>query len=431
MDCGPDGRHSWGNIVTSIVQKWFAITLWKRIAAALVLGAIVGLIAGDSITAIQWVGDLFIRLIRMLVVPLVFVTLVAGVVAMDDPKRLGSIGIKAFGLYLVTTLFAIIIGIVVTSIIRPGIGVKLVGIAPKGFEGEVSLTERMLSIVPENPFAAFAQGDVLAIIFFAIMVGAGILMAGEKAKTLGNLFEGAAEVMLKITHIVMECAPFGVFALIAVVMGTAGVSTFLNIFLLAITVYLGCFLHMLLVHGPLVRFAGRLKIVPFFKGIVDAQLVAYSTSSSSGTLPVSLSCAEHNLGIKGPVASSILPLGATVNMDGTALYVAAVTIFAAQIFGIDLNFYDYAMIALTTTLVSVGTASVPSASLFLLTVVLGTIGVTNEQTALIVGFIFPFDRILDMMRTVVNVTGDLAVATTVARMEDEIDVDVYYKEAVE
>ncbi|AKM06558.1 dicarboxylate/amino acid:cation symporter [Pelagerythrobacter marensis] len=412
-------------MIRSLASRWFAIVLWKRILVALVLGALAGLALGESAEQIRWIGDLFIRMIRMLIVPLVFVTLVSGVIAMKDPKRLGSIGSKAIALYLGTTFFAIVIGIGLALLFRPGVGIDLSGAEATTLQEAGSLADRLLGIVPENPFAAFAEGNVLAVIFFAIMVGAGLIMAAERGQPLARVFESGSETMLKVTAIVMEFAPFGVFALVAWVMGTVGPGTFLNVFLLAIAVYLGCFLHMLIVHGAIVKFFARLPVLPFYRGVREPQLVAYSTSSSSATLPASLSAAEHNLGIKPPVASSVLPLGATINMDGTALYVALISIFAAQAFGVPLDLFDYLLIGLTTTLVSVGTASVPSASLFLMAAVLNVIGMSAAQTAIVVGFILPFDRILDMMRTVANVTGDLAVATVVAVWEDEIDRDTY------
>lgn len=412
-------------MIRSLARRWFAIVLWKRILAALVLGALAGLVLGQAAEQIKWIGDLFIRMIRMLIVPLVFVTLVAGVTAMKDPKRLGSIGGKAIALYLGTTFFAIVIGIILALIFQPGEGIDLSGAEAMTVGEPGSLADRLLGIVPENPFAAFAEGNVLAVIFFAIMVGAGLILAAERGKPLADLFDAGSETMLKVTGIVMEVAPFGVFALVAWVMGTVGPGTFLNVFLLAVAVYLGCFLQMLLVHGAIVKFFARLPVLPFFRGVREPQLVAYSTSSSSATLPASLSAAEHNLGIQPPVASSVLPLGATVNMDGTALYVAMISIFAAQAFGVPLDVFDYLLIGLTTTLVSVGTASVPSASLFLMAAVLDVIGMSAAQTAIVVGFILPFDRILDMMRTVANVTGDLAVATVVATWEGEIDRETY------
>ena len=394
---------------------WFETVLWKRILIALVFGGIVGALVGDSIVSISWVGALFVRLIKMLIVPLVFVTLVSGVVSMHDPKRLGSIGGRAIILYLGTTLAAIAVGLVLAVIVRPGVGIDLSSASPAEFQASIDLKERLLSIVPVNPFAAFAQADLLAIIFFALLTGAGLLLIGEKGRPLADNFDSATELMLKITGLVMEVAPFGVFALVAVVMGTTGPQTFVYLFLLSIVVLVGCALQIFVTQVLLLKLLARLPILPFLRGVREAQLVAFSTSSSSATLPASLSAAEHNLGIKPAVASSVLPLGATINMDGTALYVGVVTVFSAQAFGIPLDLSDYVLIGLTTTLVSVGTASVPSASLFLLAVVLESVGMSPAQTALVVGFILPFDRLLDMTRTVVNVTGDLCVATIVAR----------------
>mgnify|MGYP003676033641 FL=1 len=410
---------------------WFETVLWKRILIALVLGGIVGALVGDSIVSISWVGALFVRLIKMLIVPLVFVTLVSGVVSMHDPKRLGSIGGRAIILYLGTTLAAIAVGLVLAVIVRPGVGIDLSSSSPAEFQASIDLKERLLSIVPLNPFAAFAQADLLAIIFFALLTGAGLLLIGEKGRPLADNFDSATELMLKITGLVMEVAPFGVFALVAVVMGTTGPQTFVYLFLLSIVVLVGCALQIFVTQVLLLKLLARLPVLPFLRGVREAQLVAFSTSSSSATLPASLSAAEHNLGIKPAVASSVLPLGATINMDGTALYVGVVTVFSAQAFGIPLDLSDYVLIGLTTTLVSVGTASVPSASLFLLAVVLESVGMSPAQTALVVGFILPFDRLLDMTRTVVNVTGDLCVATIVARWEGEIDTDVYKARPVE
>ena len=414
-----------------MLKTWFGIKLWKRILFALVLGIIVGLVWGEGAANIKWIGDVFIRLIRMLVVPLIFTTLVAGVVAMGDPKKLGSIGIKAVALYLATTALAISIGLFLGAVLRPGDGVDLSTATSQKLAPTQSLADRLFDIIPDNPVAALARGDVLAIILFAILFGIGILLAKEKAQALGVIIDGAAETMLKITHIVMEVAPFGVFALIAAVTGTKGLAALASVVTLALAVYLGCILHMLIVHGGLIRFVLRLPAGMFFRGVLDAQLVAYSTSSSSATLPVTMSVAEENLGIKTPVASSVLPLGATINMDGTALYVGIVSVFAAQAFGIDLSLVDYGLIAVSTTLVSIGTASVPSASLFLLTAVLGVIGIGEAQTALVVGFLLPFDRPLDMMRTVANVTGDLAVATSVAKWEGELDEAAFRTKPVE
>jgi len=227
--------------------------------------------------------------------------------------------------------------------------------------------------------------------------------------------------VLKIAHLVMQLAPYGVLSLIAWVSGTMGIAALQNLFVLTVILYAGCLIHMIFVYGGLIRVVAGLPLGNFFKGIIDAQAVAYSTSSSSATLPVTLQCVQKNLGVKKTVASSVLPLGATINMDGTALYLGIVALFSAQIFGVQLSFADYFLIAMTATLTSIGTAGIPSASLFLLATVLSVIGITDAQTALIVGFVLPFDRILDMARTVVNITGDATVSVLVAKSEGELD----------
>ena len=412
--------------VEKSMRKWFEIALWKRILVALILGVIVGMIWGPGSESIVWIGDLFIRLIRMVVVPLVFVTLVAGVVSMGDPSKLGSLGVKTLAIYMLTTLVAICIGLFLAATLQPGIGVDLSAAVPGQVQEPIALSDRLMSIVPANPIAALAEGNILAIIFFALLVGISLLTIGDKGKPLADLMVASTEVMLKITHWVMEVAPFGVFALIAWVSGTQGVAALLDVVTLALAVVIGCFAHMIFMHGFIImRFMLKLSPVMFFRGARDAMLVAFSTSSSSATLPVSMSVAEKNLGIKPIVASTVLPLGATINMDGTALYVGIVSVFAAQAFGIDLSLADYVLIAGSTTLVSIGTAAVPGASIFLMAAVMETIGITPEQIAVVIGFILPFDRPLDMLRTVVNVGGDLSVSTAVANWEGEFDANKF------
>lgn len=397
----------------------------------LLLGIVFGALAGEGATAISWVGDIFINLIRMIVVPLVFVTLVSGVIAMGDPKRLGSLGIKTLVLYMGTTLVAITIGLTIASIVQPGIGVDISGAEAKALPPAKSLEERLLGIIPRNPIAAIADGDMLAIIFFALMLGAGILLSGDKGKPLAKLFDSGSEAMLKVTHLVMEVAPFGVFALIAKVVGTGGVGQLLTVVPLAGAMIGACILHVVITHGAIMKFLLNLPPSRFFRDITGAQLVAFSTSSSSGTLPVTMAVAEENLGVKPVVASSVLPLGATINMDGSGIYVGILAVFAAQVLGVPLGLEQYLLIALAATLVSIGTAAVPSASLFLLATVMGVIGIEDAQTFLIVGFVFPFDRPLDMIRTVVNVTGDLSVSTAVAKWEGEFDEDTFRRPPVE
>ncbi len=415
------------------MSGWFGIALWKRVLGALVLGVIVGTILtqvmGSAEAAaflesyVKPVGDLFIRLIRMLIVPLILTTLIAGVVALGEPARLGTIGLKTIALYLFTTFFANVIGIIYGLIFRPGVGADLAGAdaVPVDTSAAPSMVDRLLAIVPMNPIAALADGDVLAIIFFAILVGVGILMAGKAGKLVGDFFTQASEVVLKVTHIVMEVAPFGVFALVAFTTADQGINALISIALLIGTVYLGLLTHAVIVYGGIIRFVLNLPVMNFFRGILDAIAVAFSTASSSATLPVTIANVSENLGVKKSVAGSVLPLGATINMDGTALYLGVLALFTAQAFGIELSFMNYVLIAVTAAAVSVGAAGIPSASLFLLATVLSTFGVPPEQIAIIVGFILPVDRIMDMARTALNVTGDATVATAVAKWEGELD----------
>ena len=407
------------------MRLWFGIPLWVRILAGLVAGAITGFAVGPEIASIGWMGDVFVRLIRMLVAPLVFIILASGVAAMGDVRQLGSVGWKTIALYVLTTFVAVWIGLGIGTALQPGLGAELAGVTAREIATPRPASEILINIIPLNPVQAIAAGDTLAIIFFAILVGVGCLIAGEQGKPLANVLASASEVMLRIVGIVMETAPFGVFALIAVVTGTQGMATFINIAQLALCVVIGAAAQTLLTHGFLVRVLAWLPLIPFYRGVADAIMVGFSTSSSSATLPVAIRVAEENLGIKPTISSTVLPLGATIGMDGTAMYIALLTMFSVQAFGVELQPMQYLIIAGMTTIVAMGVAPVPSGSLFVFAAVLGAIGIPVEQAALVVGLILPFDRPLDMMRTVPNVTCDLAVATVVARSEGEIDVAEY------
>lgn len=415
----------------------------------LALGVILGLalrygIGTDNASSLATIwfkpfGDAFVSLIRMLVVPLIFTTLVAGVTAMGDPARLGSLGGRALLMYMLTTWIAVSIGLVIGTIIQPGAGFDVSNIPASELasaqdklaanDANLGLTERLVGIIPTNPIASFANGDVLQIIFFAIFIGIGCLMAGDQGRPLASIIESGADVMMKITQIVMEAAPFGVLALMTWVMATQGLSVFVVLGKMVICLYLACILHMLITYGGIIKLICRLPLIRFVRGVADAQAVAFSTSSSNATLPVTMACARNNLGVSRPIASSVLPLGATINMDGTALYQGLIALFAAQAFGIEMTLPMYGMVMLTATLVSIGTAGIPSVSLFLAATTLSVIGATPEQTVIVIAVLFPFDRLLDMMRTVTNVTGDSAVAVAVARWENELDEESFRAKA--
>ena len=407
---------------------WTSLKLWQKIIIALVLGVVVGAIMGPSAEYIKPIGSLFINLIKMLIVPLIFSSLVVGICSMDDIKKMGRIGAKSFGVYLLTTAIAITIGLVIGTVLQPGAGLDMQMPAEMAAAKEApSFIQTLLNMVPKNPVEAMASGSVLQIIVFALMLGVAINLAGEKGKPVASVFESFAEIMYKMTHIVMAFAPYGVFALMAWVAGKYGLDVLLPLGMVILGVYVGCIVHVLLtLTGGGIMLLARLNPVRYWRGIIDAQAVAFTTTSSSGTLPVTMECAQTNLGVSRPISSFVLPLGATINMDGTALYQGVAALFVAQAFGIDLSTGQYVTIILTSTLASIGSAGVPGAGLIMLSLVLTSVGLPLEGLAVIAGI----DRILDMARTTVNVTGDLMVSVLIAKSEGELDVETYNKVAV-
>lgn len=409
----------------NFLRGWFAIPLWKRVFAGLALGLLVGLAWPAAAPHVAFLGDIFVRLIKMLVAPIVFVTIAAGVTSLGDPKRLGSLGVRTILLFLFTTVTAVTVGIAVGSLLHPGAGANLGGAVPKALGATKTVGEQLIGIVPLNIFEALSKGDMLAIIFVAVLFGVGTITAGEAGRPMSTLFQSASAMMLRVVTIVMEATPFGVFALIANSVAANGTAVFVNVGWLALCVVLGSALQVLLVHGVLIRMVARLPVRPFLRGIIDALMVAFSTASSSATLPVAMRVAGENLGVKKPVFMTVLPLGAAIGKDGTAMYVGLLSMFSLQALGVDLAPGGYLLVLLTATLAAFGTAPVPSASLFMLAAVLAAVGVGVEQTALVVGFVLPFDRLLDMTRTVASASANLTVTTTVARMTGELDEATY------
>jgi Na+/H+-dicarboxylate symporter len=407
------------------LRGWFRIPLWQRVLGGLAAGLLIGLFWPAAAPHIGFLGELFVRLIRMLVAPIVLITITAGVTALGDPKRLGSLGGRTVLLFLGTTVIAVALGMTLGALLHPGLGARLGGALPKALGETKSVAEQLIGIVPLNVVDALAKGDMLALIFVAILLGVGTVGAGEAGQPLARVFQSFSAVMLRIVGIVMEATPFGVCALIANSVAANGAAVFVNVGWLALCVVLGSALQVLLVHGLLIRLVARLPVRPFLRGIVDALAVAFSTASSSATLPVAMRVAGDQLGVRKPVFMTVLPLGAAVGKDGTAMYVGLLSMFSLQALGVALQPGDYGIILLTATLAAFGTAPVPSASLFMLAAVLAAVGVGVDQTALIVGFVLPFDRLLDMTRTVASASANLAVTTTVARLEGELDEAAY------
>ncbi|MBO9470837.1 dicarboxylate/amino acid:cation symporter [Endozoicomonas sp. G2_2] len=380
-----------------------------------------GALLGDNATVLKPLGDIFISAIKMLIVPLVFSTLVVGITGMGDPQKMGRIGLRTIALYLFTTAFAIAIGLLASTIFQSGAGLDLAYESSVEAKEAPSLVEILVGLVPQNPIDALANGNILQIIIFAIGLGISLLLIGERGAPMNRVFESFAEAMYKLTEIVMAFAPFGVFGLIANVSGQYGIDVLLPLAKVIGVAYLACVVHVLVVYTGLIALLGRLNPVRYFRGSIDALVVPYSSASSSGTLPVSLRCAQDNMGVSRSVAGFVLPVGATINMDGTALYQGVVALFVAQFVGIDLSWADYGMIILTGTLASIGTAGVPGAGLVMLSIVLTQVGLPLEAEGLVAGI----DRILDMARTSVNVAGDLMVTVLVGKSEGELDEAVY------
>jgi Na+/H+-dicarboxylate symporter len=409
--------------------------MWQKILIGLVLGVITGIIlrdfaSGSAIDPKEYaaylkpIGQVFINLISMLIVPLIFFSLISGITSMEETGSMGRLSAKAFCFYLATTAVAISLGLGVATIMRPGEGsaIDFEVLANSNHQAaEMNFGELLVSLVPTNPVAAMAEGNILQVIVFALLVGVALHNVRDKTERIIDLSHSLAEMMYAMTHIVMGFAPIGIFALIAALTAEQGLGVLLDLLKILGTVYLACFLHALLVYGGLIKFFARLPVFPFFKKAIPAQLLAFSTSSSAATLPLTLEVAQEKMGVSKSSSSFVLPLGCTINMDGTALYQGVCALFVAQVMGIDLSMGQYITIIVTATLASIGSAGVPGAGLIMLTLVLSSVNLPIAAVAIIAGI----DRILDMARSAVNVTGDLAVAMCVDKSEQQLDEKMY------
>lgn len=397
--------------------------LWQKILIGLGAGIIAGLLLGEHAVYLKPIGKMFISLIKMIIVPLIFFSLVSAMTSMDDMQQAGKIGIKSFALYLITTAFAICLGLALGTFFEVGKGIQLN--LSKGGSLKVpeshGFADTLVGMIPENPVASMADGNVLQVIIFAIFLGLAINQAGDHGKKIASICQSTTEVIFKLTNIIMEFAPYGVFALIGWMVGTQDSALILSLGKIVALVYGACLLHIYGTYGLMLKFLARVPYSTFFRKIIPVQLMAYSTSSSSATLPVTLKVAQESLGVSKSTASFVLPMGTTVNMDGTALYQGVCALFIAQALQVDLSMADYMTIVFTATLASIGSAGVPGAGLIMLSLVLTSVGLPVEGVAIIAGI----DRILDMARTTVNVTGDATIALLVDKMEGHFDEETY------
>lgn len=436
-------------------MKWYQKLHWQ-IIVGLILGLLWGLLSSavgiNNFTSgyIRPFGDIFIQLLKLVAVPLILVSLVVGVASLNDMAKLSRMGGKTLGLYVITSIFAILIGLTVVNVMNPGgtlpeeTRTSLMESYGENVEGSDDVAEEFLDrspmyffvdIVPENFFEAASDNtQMLQMVFVAILIGIGIVnLPKEKTAPLISVFQSFNMVIIKIVELIMKVAPIGVFALMAVVIvDLAGDDISQAIRLLSalawysLAVVIGLMLHVLLVYGSLFKAFSKMSLVDFYKAMQPAFLLGFSTSSSMATLPVSMERAEKNLGVHEEVVSFVMPIGATVNMDGTTLYQAVAAVFIAQALGLDLSLAQQATIVLTATLASIGTAGVPGAGIIMLVIVLQSVQVPVEGIALILGV----DRILDMMRTAVNIVGDTAVAVVVAHTEGKLG-DLHFEDFVE
>lgn len=413
------------------------IGLTTKIFIALLAGAVFGIVlcymvpsghVKDDIIVegiLYVVGQGFIRLMKMLVVPLVFCSLVCGSMAIGDTKKLGTVGVRTLIFYLFTTALAITVALSVGNIINPGIGLDMSAIKSNAAEVEemaaTSLSDTILNIIPDNPLNSLASGNMLQIIVFALIVGIILAKLGERTETVGNFFSQFNDIMMEMTMMVMSLAPVGVFCLIARTFANIGFSAFVPLAKYMVGVLLALAIQCFIVYLGLLKVFTGLNPFKFIKNFFPVMAFAFSTATSNATIPLSIDTLAKKMGVSKKISSFTIPLGATINMDGTAIMQGVAVVFAAQAFGIQLDMMDYLTVIGTATLASIGTAGVPSVGLVTLTMVFNSVGLPVEAIGLIMGI----DRILDMTRTAVNITGDAVCTTIVAHQNKALDRDIF------
>lgn len=396
--------------------------LWAKILIGMVLGICTGLILGDfGANFFKQVGTLFIQLINMIIPLLILSTMAVGITNIHDPKKMGRVSLLTIVYYLVTTLIAVLIGIGLTTFFQPGANLHLQIPETAAQTTTLSIGEMFHSLVPNNIFTSLVENNVLQIIFFAILLGIATTLAGEKGRPFMRFLESLSEVMYSLTGMVIKLSPFGIFAIMAYVTGTFGFAVLIPLSKFLALLYLGFFLHVVCVFFSMIHFIGKVSPLAFMKGMTDALLMGFTTCSSSATLPVSLNCVQNNIGVSKNIAGFMLPLGATVNMNGTALYQAAAALFISQAYGLPLSLEQIVVIAMSATLSAIGTAGIPGAGFIMLAAVVSSVGLPIEGIALLIGI----DRLREMGATLLNVLGDAVCALCVARVEGEFDEAVF------
>ena len=382
------------------------------------LGAVLGLVFQEKILFVQPVGDLFLKLIQMIVIPLIFCSIISGIASIGDVAKLKRIGAKVMGFYIVTTILSTILGLAVSHLMQPGRGFGISSIVESGepikAAEPMTVGSAILGMVPSNPVAALAKGDLIQTIVFAVFVGVALTILGEKAARVKGVIDEATQVMFKITDLVMRATPYGVCALAACSTGAYGLSVFGVMGKFILTHYMAAASIVVFIYLFIIKGIAKIPLSDFFRKISEVWWVAFSTTSSSGTLPVTLRVTEQEFHVKHELASFTLPLGATVNMNGIAAYYAVTVLFVSQIYGVDLTLYQQAMFVFMTTLISIGTPGIPNSGIVLTVMLLGTMGLPATIMGMVVGIFRP----IDMIHTALNVTGDVVSTLAVARLEN-------------
>jgi Na+/H+-dicarboxylate symporter len=394
--------------------------LWVKIFIGLILGAITGLIIGPHAIYLKPLGTIFLNLINMIIVLLILSSMTIGITSIHDPSKLGRIGGKTLLIYFGATFIAITIGLLVANAFQPGEGLGLVA-NTETIAKPPSLGEILVSIVPSNPIAAMVNGNILQVIVFSVFLGIAINFSGERGKPLLRVLESLSDVMYRLTSLIMGFSPIGVFGIMAWVTGTFGLALLLPLFKFLLIYYLACAIHVLLVFCGILKGLARLPLLPFFKGMGDAIMVAFSTGSSAAALPVAMHCVQENLGVSKNISGFVLPLGISVNMNGTAIFQAMSAVFVANAYGIALDMSNYLTLILTVTLSAIGTAGVPGGGFIMLSAVLTSVGLPLEGLTLLLGI----DRLREMVTTVLNIVGDAVVTVYIAKQEGELNEHQY------
>lgn len=397
--------------------------LWLKILIGMFLGVLVGVLIGPKAGHLKPLGQMFLNMISMLIIPLIFSSMIVGINSIRDPGKLGRVGIKTIGLYISTTVIAICIGLTFAFLFKPGCNLGFASALQSSvhnYDQVEGISTLILNVIPSNPFASFTSGNILQVIVFAIFVALAIQMTPKKSDPFLNFLESVSEVMYSLTNIVMKFAPVGVFAIMASVAGTFGIGVLIPLAKLLGTIYLASLVQLGLFTFMLMFLCG-LNPILFFKGMIEAMIFAFSTCSSSASVPITIHCAVHNLGVPKNIARFVIPLGSTVNMNGTAIFHGVAAVFVAQMYGINLGIQSIIIIVVTSTLSAIGTAGIPGAGFLILSMVLKSVGLPLEGLAII----FAIDRLRDMVGTVVNIVGDAIVAVYVAKSEGELDLKQY------